>query len=152
MSLNSFVTPEGQEMGRAQVVQALACRLRPDARMNPVLLKPKSDTGSQVIVLGKATGSMNVEQYIRYKSELAPVITQAYDHLAASAQVMILEGAGSPAEVNLKAHDVVNMAMARHARARVLWPEILTGAGYLPRLWVPWKCWKTGSAIWWQAL
>ena len=120
MSLNSFVTAEGKEMGRAQVVQAQACGLAADVRMNPVLLKPKSDTGSQVIVLGKAIGSMSVGQYIRYKAELFPVITQAYDQLAAVSQVMILEGAGSPAEVNLKAHDVVNMAMARHAQAAVL--------------------------------
>ena len=120
MSLNSFVTRDGGEMGRAQVLQAQACRLEPDVRMNPVLLKPNSETGSQVIVLGKPVGNMSVGQYIRYKPQIFETITQAYDELSASAQVMVLEGAGSPAEVNLKSHDVVNMRMARHAGARVL--------------------------------
>ncbi|MGE4443298.1 MAG: cobyric acid synthase [Desulfomicrobium sp.] len=120
MSLNSFVTRDGGEMGRAQVLQAQACRLEPDVRMNPVLLKPNSETGSQVIVLGKPVGNMSVGQYIRYKPQIFETITHAYDELSASAQVMVLEGAGSPAEVNLKSHDVVNMRMARHAGARVL--------------------------------
>lgn len=120
MSLNSYVTRDGGEMGRAQVLQAQACRLDPDVRMNPVLLKPNSETGSQVIVLGKPVGNMSVGQYIRAKAEIFKTIKQTYDELAATAQVMVLEGAGSPAEVNLKAHDVVNMRMARHARARVL--------------------------------
>jgi cobyric acid synthase CobQ/L-threonine-O-3-phosphate decarboxylase len=120
MSLNSFVTRDGDEMGRAQVLQAQACRLEPDVRMNPVLLKPNSETGSQVIVLGKPVGNMGVGQYIRYKPQVFATITAAYDELAAAAQVMVLEGAGSPAEVNLKSHDVVNMRMARHAGARVL--------------------------------
>jgi cobyric acid synthase CobQ/L-threonine-O-3-phosphate decarboxylase len=120
MSLNSFVTRDGGEMGRAQVLQAQACRLEPDVRMNPVLLKPNSETGSQVIVLGRPVGNMSVGQYIRYKPQIFETITQAYDELSASAQVMVLEGAGSPAEVNLKSHDVVNMRMARHAGARVL--------------------------------
>ncbi|NLW80804.1 MAG: cobyric acid synthase [Desulfovibrionales bacterium] len=120
MSLNSYVTRDGGEMGRAQVLQAQACRLDPDVRMNPVLLKPNSDTGSQVIVLGKPVGNMGVARYIRFKPEIFQTITRAYDELAATAQVMVLEGAGSPAEVNLKSHDVVNMAMARHAGAKVL--------------------------------
>lgn len=120
MSLNSFVTQDGGEMGRAQVVQARACRLDPDVWMNPVLLKPNSDTGSQVIVLGKPVGNMRVQAYTRYKERLRSVVEEAYDQLAASHEVMVLEGAGSPAEVNLKAHDLVNMAMARHARAAVL--------------------------------
>jgi cobyric acid synthase CobQ/L-threonine-O-3-phosphate decarboxylase len=120
MSLNSFVTRGGGEMGRAQVLQAQACRLEPDVRMNPVLLKPNSETGSQVIVLGKPVGNMTVGQYIRFKPQIFETITRAYDELSASAQVMMLEGAGSPAEVNLKSHDVVNMRMARHAGAKVL--------------------------------
>jgi cobyric acid synthase CobQ/L-threonine-O-3-phosphate decarboxylase len=120
MSLNSFVTRDGGEMGRAQVLQAQACRLESDVRMNPVLLKPNSETGSQVIVLGRPVGNMGVGQYIRYKPQIFETITKAYDELAAASQVMVLEGAGSPAEVNLKSHDVVNMRMARHAGARVL--------------------------------
>jgi cobyric acid synthase CobQ/L-threonine-O-3-phosphate decarboxylase len=120
MSLNSCVTRSGGEMGRAQILQAQACRLEPDVRMNPVLLKPNSETGSQVIVLGKPVGNMDVGEYIRFKPRIFSTITAAYDELATEAHVMVLEGAGSPAEVNLKAHDVVNMAMARHAGARVL--------------------------------
>jgi len=120
MSLNSHVTFGGGEMGRAQVVQAQACRLDPDVRMNPVLLKPNSDTGSQVIVLGKPVGNMDVGAYIRYKPQAFETVKQAYDSLASEVDVVVLEGAGSPAEVNLKHHDIVNMAMAEHAKAPVL--------------------------------
>ncbi|QGY40010.1 cobyric acid synthase [Pseudodesulfovibrio cashew] len=120
MSLNSFVTDEGCEMGRAQVTQAMACRLRPDVRMNPVLLKPGSDTGSQVIVMGRPVGNMSVREYVRYKPRAWEAVKTAYDSLANEHDIMVLEGAGSPAEVNLKHHDIVNMAMARYARARVL--------------------------------
>ena len=120
MSLNSFVTEEGGEMGRAQVVQAQACRLFPDVRMNPILLKPNSDTGSQVIVMGKAIGNMDVGAYIQYKPRAFAAAKEAYDSLAAEHDAIVLEGAGSPGEVNLKHHDIVNMAMARHARSPVL--------------------------------
>ena len=120
MSLNSFVTRDGLEMGRAQVVQAQACRIEPEARMNPILLKPNSDIGSQVIVLGKPVGNMNVSEYIKFKPRAFEVAKQAFDSLAAENDVVILEGAGSPAEVNLKRHDIVNMPMARYADAPVL--------------------------------
>lgn len=120
MSLNSFVTRDGGEMGRAQVVQAQACRIEPDVRMNPVLLKPNSATGSQVIVMGKPVGNMSVGDYIRYKPEAFKTICRAYDELAADHDVIVLEGAGSPGEVNLKSHDIVNMNMARYARSPVL--------------------------------
>lgn len=120
MSLNSFVTRDGGEMGRAQVVQARACRLDPDVLMNPILLKPNTDTGSQVIVLGKPVANMNVRAYTRFKASLRSTAHDAYDRLAGQYDAMVLEGAGSPAEVNLKAHDLVNMAMARHAHAAVL--------------------------------
>ncbi|MUM76643.1 cobyric acid synthase [Pseudodesulfovibrio sp. F-1] len=120
MSLNSFVTDEGCEMGRAQVTQAMACRQRPDVRMNPVLLKPGSDTGSQVIVMGRPVGNMSVGEYVRYKPRAWEAVKAAYDSLANEHDIMVIEGAGSPAEVNLKHHDIVNMAMARHAAARVL--------------------------------
>lgn len=120
MSLNSFVTRAGAEMGRAQVVQAQACRLEPDARMNPILLKPSSQVGSQVIVNGRSVGNMTVDEYIAYKPQAFAVAKQAYDSLAAENEVMLLEGAGSPAEVNLKSHDIVNMQMALYAEAPVL--------------------------------
>ncbi len=123
MSLNSYVTRDGGEMGRAQVVQAQACRLDPDVRMNPVLLKPSSDVGSQVIVHGRPVGNMQVAEYVRYKERAWQEVCRAYDSLAAEFDVIVLEGAGSPGEVNLKAHDIVNMRMARYARA----PALLVG-------------------------
>ena len=120
MSLNSFVTQDGGEMGRAQVVQAQACRLPPDVRMNPVLLKPNSDTGSQVIVKGHPVRNMRVGEYIRFKPKVFSKIQGCYDSLADEFDAVVIEGAGSPAEVNLKSHDIVNMRMARHADAPVL--------------------------------
>ena len=120
MSLNSFVTHDGLEMGRAQVVQAQAARLDPDVRMNPILLKPNSDVGSQIIVKGKPVGNMSVKEYVAYKSTAANKAQQCYDQLAAEYEAIILEGAGSPGEVNLKHHDLVNMQMARYAGAQVL--------------------------------
>jgi len=120
MSLNSFVTRDSGEMGRAQVVQAQACRLEPDVRMNPILLKPNSDTGCQVIVRGKPVGNMRVAEYIRYKPEAFAAAKECYDSLAAEFDAVVIEGAGSPGEVNLKSHDIVNMRMAQHAGAPVL--------------------------------
>lgn len=123
MSLNSYVTAAGLEMGRAQVVQAQAARLDPDVLMNPILLKPNSDTGSQVIVRGRAIGNMSVMDYVSYKEKAMGIVSACYDELSAEYQAIILEGAGSPGEVNLKGHDIVNMRMARHAQS----PVILVG-------------------------
>ncbi|MDQ7830192.1 MAG: cobyric acid synthase [Desulfovibrionaceae bacterium] len=120
MSLNSGVTPDGLEMGRAQILQARACGLAPEAAMNPVLLKPSSETGAQVIVLGRPVGNMDARTYFARKRELFSTVQAAYDGLAARHEVMVLEGAGSPAEINLMRHDIVNMAMAAHAGAAVL--------------------------------
>lgn len=120
MSLNSFVTRSGGEMGRAQVLQAQACRLDPDLRMNPVLLKPNSETGSQIILCGKAVGTTDFKHYAAQQEKIWSTVQHCYDELAAEHQIMVLEGAGSPAEVNLKAHDIVNMRMAQHAGAPVL--------------------------------
>ena len=120
MSLNSFIARDGGEMGRAQVVQAQACRLEPDVRMNPILLKPSSDTGCQVIVRGQPVGNMNVGEYVRYKPQAFAATKECYDWLAAEFDAVILEGAGSPGEVNLKSHDIVNMRMAEYAAAPVL--------------------------------
>ena len=120
MALNSFVTTEGHEMGRAQAMQAEACALAPDVRMNPVLLKPTSDMGSQVIVNGGAIGTMPAREYYAMKGSLRPVIRKAYDSLAAEYDIIVIEGAGSPAEINLKADDLVNMGMAAMAQSPVL--------------------------------
>lgn len=98
----------------------MACRLKPEVRMNPVLLKPGSDVGSQVIVMGQPVGNMSVTEYVQYKPRAWEAVKTAYDSLANEHDIIVLEGAGSPAEVNLKHHDIVNMAMAKYADARVL--------------------------------
>ena len=120
MALNSFITSQGDDIGRAQVVQAEAAGCEPDVRMNPILLKPTSDCGSQVIVNGKAIGNMTAAKYFKFKSKLVPEIMKAYNSLSAENEIMVLEGAGSPAEINLKAQDIVNMGMAKLAKAPVL--------------------------------
>lgn len=120
MALNSFITDEGLEMGRAQVVQAEAAGIGPDARMNPILLKPTTDVGSQVIVRGVAQGNMTAREYYRNKRALLPVVRAAYESLAAEYDIIVIEGAGSPAEVNLREDDLVNMGMAAIADAPVL--------------------------------
>lgn len=120
MALNSGVTANGEEMGRAQLVQASAAKLAPDVRMNPVLLKPHSDTGSQVVVLGHPRQCMTAREYFSAKRQLWTTVRDAYDSLSAEHEVMVLEGAGSPGEINLKQADIVNMRMATHAQASVL--------------------------------
>ncbi|MGI5930999.1 MAG: cobyric acid synthase [Eubacterium sp.] len=120
MALNSYVTRNGLEMGRAQVMQAEAAGLEPDVRMNPILLKPSSDTGSQVIVNGEIRGQMSAVEYFRYKKQLIPEIMKAYRELEQQYDIIVLEGAGSPAEINLREDDIVNMGMAELADAPVL--------------------------------
>lgn len=120
MALNSFITREGLEMGRAQAVQAAAAGVEPDVRMNPILLKPSSDTGSQVIVGGEVRGQMQAAEYFRYKKQLIPEILEAYHSLEAEYDILVIEGAGSPAELNLKADDIVNMGLAKLVNAPVL--------------------------------
>ena len=97
MALNSFITKDGAEMGRAQVVQAEAAGIEPDARMNPILLKPTTDVGSQVIVLGQVMGNMSAVEYYKHKRELGPYVMKAYNELAAENDIIVIEGAGSPA-------------------------------------------------------
>ncbi|RFZ77776.1 cobyric acid synthase [Lacrimispora amygdalina] len=120
MALNSFITEEGLEMGRAQVVQAEAAGVTPLAAMNPVLLKPTNDTGSQVIVNGVSIGNMPAKEYFAYKKNLIPEIKKAFDKLSEEYDIIVIEGAGSPAEINLKQEDIVNMGMAKMADAPVL--------------------------------
>ena len=112
MALNSFVTADGKEMGRAQVLQAQAAGKAPDVRMNPILLKPSSDVGSQVIVNGEVRGDYRAKDYFKMKRQLIPDILAAYNSLAAENDIIVVEGAGSPAEINLKADDIVNMGLA----------------------------------------
>ena len=120
MALNSFITEEGLEMGRAQVMQAEAAGIAPSVLMNPILLKPTNDVGSQVIVNGEVLGTMSARDYFRYKKKLIPDIMKAYETLAEENDIIVIEGAGSPAEINLKEEDIVNMGMAKMAKAPVL--------------------------------
>lgn len=119
MSNNSAVTRDGFEIGRAQAVQAMACGLEPDPRMNPVLIKPEGNMESQVIVMGKPWKRNSARDYYMQKKELASIAQEAYDSLAREHEVIVLEGAGSPAEINLKSHDFVNMEAAIYADADV---------------------------------
>ena len=120
MALNSFITEEGLEMGRAQVMQAEAAGIKPSVLMNPILLKPTNDVGSQVIVNGEVLGTMSARDYFKYKKKLVPDIMKAYDKLASENDIIVIEGAGSPAEINLNHEDIVNMGMAAMADAPVL--------------------------------
>ena len=120
MALNSAITKDCLEMGRAQVVQAEAAGVEPSVLMNPILLKPTTDTGRQVIVNGKPIATMSAREYFAFKHELIPDIRHAYDELAQEYDIILIEGAGSPAEINLKAGDIVNMGMAKMASSPVL--------------------------------
>lgn len=120
MSNNAAVCPDGAEIGRAQAVQAMAARIEPTADMNPILLKPEADARSQVIVMGRPWRTLRAGSYYQHKRELWSVVTAALNRLRDDYELVIIEGAGSPAELNLKAGDIVNMAVARHARAPVL--------------------------------
>ena len=121
MALNSYVTKAGGEMGRAQVAQAEACGLEPQVEMNPILLKPTGNASSQVIVLGKPVGNLSAQEYHNsYNTTALDIVKDSYDKLSNQYEIVVLEGAGSPAEVNLKARDIVNMRMAKLAKAPVL--------------------------------
>jgi adenosylcobyric acid synthase len=121
MSLNSAATPDGREIGRAQAMQAEAARIAPTVEMNPILLKPTSDRSSQVVVLGRVRAVERASEYHRRRvDEYFPIVVEAYRHLAARHDVIVIEGAGSPAEINLKATDIVNMRVAEAADARCL--------------------------------
>ena len=120
MALNSFITQNGLEMGRAQVMQAEAAGIEPEVSMNPILLKPTNDTGSQVIINGKPIGVMSAVEYYRHKRDYIPYILEAYRELEKKYDVIVIEGAGSPAEINLKKDDIVNMGMAELVDAPVI--------------------------------
>lgn len=120
MALNSAVTADGGEIGRAQAVQAQACGLPPHTDMNPVLLKPNSDTGAQVIIQGRAIGNMRALDYHAYKTTARTAVFNSYRRLAAQYQAIIVEGAGSPAEINLRANDIANMGFAEAADCPVI--------------------------------
>ena len=120
MALNSYVTPDGLELGRAQAVQAEAAGIPCDVRMNPILLKPSTDTGSQLIVMGEIRGQYEAREYFKMKRSLIPEIMTAYQGLAEENDIIVIEGAGSPAEINLREDDIVNMGLAELVNAPVL--------------------------------
>jgi adenosylcobyric acid synthase len=123
MALNSFITSDGKEMGRAQVVQAEAAGIEPNVLMNPILLKPTTDKKAQVIIKGEVYGNMSAVEYHDFKPKLAKMVKEIYDTLASQNDIVVIEGAGSPAEINLRDKDIVNMGMAEMADA----PVILVG-------------------------
>lgn len=120
MALNSYITRDGWEIGRAQAMQAEAAGIEPSVEMNPILLKPNSDMGSQVIVNGEVLGNYSASTYFQMKPKLKPAIEKAFQQLEEQYDMVVLEGAGSPAEINLKEHDIVNMGMAQMADANVI--------------------------------
>ena len=142
MALNSFITRDGLEMGRAQVMQAEAAGVEPDVCMNPILLKPTNDIGSQVIVNGEPVGTMSAAEYYRHKRDYIPAILEAYHRLEQSFDVIVIEGAGSPAEINLKQDDIVNMGLAELVTLRCSLPGISTGEECSLRSWARSCSWK----------
>ena len=134
MALNSYITKEGLEMGRAQVMQAECARIEPMAIMNPILLKPTSDVGSQVIVNGKVVGNMKAMDYFRHKKDYIKDIMAAYEKLADMVDIIVVEGAGSPVEMNLKKDDIVNMGLAQMLDAPVLLVGDIDRGGVFPQL------------------
>src|SRR3990172_5467956 len=120
MALNSFVTHDDCEMGRAQVYQAEACGLDPDVRMNPILLKPSADNCSQVIIMGKPAANRNAKNYYKDFERHREIVRNAYDSLASEYELIVIEGAGSPAEINLQKWELVNMHTAAYAQSPVL--------------------------------
>lgn len=123
MALNSYITDDGLEMGRAQVVQAEACKKPPNVDMNPILLKPTTDVGSQVILNGKVLSNMKATDYFKFKKRLLPNVLKSYDRLSQDNDIVVIEGAGSPAEINLKSDDIVNMGLAKAVQS----PVVLVG-------------------------
>ncbi len=134
MANNAFATKDGGEIGWAQAAQAEAAGLEPTVDMNPILLKPTSDTGAQVILQGRVRQTMSAREYHRFKAEAVAVVEESYRRLAAEFDVIVLEGAGSPAEINLRDRDLVNMRMARIADATVLLVADASGAGAMAGL------------------
>lgn len=138
MALNSGVTADGREMGRAQIMQAQAAGVEPDVCMNPILLKPMGDTTSQVILQGRPVANMRAADYFQKKTAYIPAIRKAYDQLDKAYDVVVIEGAGSPAEINLKEKDIVNMGLAEMLDAPVLLAGDIDRGGVFAQLYGTW--------------
>lgn len=138
MALNSYVTGEGLEIGRAQAMQAQACGIAPSVDMNPILLKPTGDMKSQVIVRGRPLANMRARDYFRCKKSLIPQIMESYERLAAEHDIILVEGAGSPAEINLREDDIVNMGLAKILDAPVLLVGDIDPGGVFAQLYGTW--------------
>ena len=123
MSNNAAVTPDGGEIGRAQWLQAVACKILPNVHMNPVLIKPQSDSGAQIIVQGKVRGDWHARRFMDKKDDLLATVIESFDQLSVGADLIVVEGAGSPAEVNLRAGDIANMGFALPTKT----PVVLVG-------------------------
>ncbi len=134
MALNSFVTKDGLEMGRAQVMQAEAAGVEPSVFMNPILLKPTTDSGSQVIVNGEILGNMSAREYFKFKKSLVPQIVSAFQKLEETSDIIVVEGAGSPAEINLRENDIVNMGLAEILGAPVILAADIDRGGVFAQL------------------
>jgi adenosylcobyric acid synthase len=142
MSLNSAATPDGREIGRAQALQAEACRVPAKAEMNPILIKPSTDTSAQVVVLGRVWREVTAADYHQgLVEELFPIVVASYRALAEEYDLILIEGAGSPAEINLQAHDIVNMRMAHAANASCLLVGTSIAAAFSRLCSVPSSCW-----------
>lgn len=140
MSNNAAVTPDGAEIGRAQYLQALAARITPQARLNPVLLKPSADTESQVIVMGRADSALSALPWLERQPLLWPIVREALHSLLADYEQVVIEGGGSPAEINLRASDIVNMRVARECQAEVYLVADIDRGGAFAHLLGTWHC------------
>ena len=147
MALNSAVTENGGEIGRAQALQALACKLKPHTDMNPILLKPSSDTGAQVIVHGHAIDNMQASAYHDYKKVALQAILESHTRLSQQYEKIIVEGAGSPAEINLREGDVANMGFAEAVDCPVILLPISIEVAYLHTWLAPWSYYHKANKI-----
>ncbi|MFH1505223.1 MAG: cobyric acid synthase [Candidatus Omnitrophota bacterium] len=135
MALNSFVTLDGGEIGRAQAMQAQACCIEPMVDMNPILLKPSSDKKAQVIVRGKPLNDMSAKDYDNYKQHLKSIVLDSFNRLSKEYEIIVIEGAGSPAEINLKERDIVNMFIAKETKSPVILVGDIDKGGVFAWLW-----------------
>ncbi len=145
MSNNAAVTPDGGEIGRAQALQAMACGVPPSVDMNPVLLKPQSDVGAQVVVHGKVRGNHDAHRFQEVKQELMPAVLESFERLKAAADFVLVEGAGSAAEVNLRAHDIANMGFAAAAGVPVVLVADIDRGGVIANLVGTWELLPDGE-------